>query len=179
MHSDLSPYVVPLGAFAVGIIAIVSGALSQAHTQKLKADQRMAMVARGMNADDIDKLLSKASGDGKPMRDPMQSLATTRKTGIVLISSGSGIDSFFCGLGVDSGRARGAVGRRGRLDSAGHRGWLPDRLQVAEARPLAPGPGDRAGRMTGLRLLFGERFDKISPWPSNQIEPEQGADGTD
>jgi hypothetical protein len=95
MHSDLSPYVVPLGAFAVGIIAIVSGAVSQAHNQKLKADQRMAMVARGMHADDIDKLLGKASGDGKPMRDPLQSLATTRKTGIVLISSGVGLLLFF------------------------------------------------------------------------------------
>jgi hypothetical protein len=95
MHSELSPYVVPLGAFAVGIFAIVCGAISQAHTQKLKADQRMAMVARGMNADDIDKLLGKASGDGKPMRDPMQSLANTRKTGIVLISSGVGLLLFF------------------------------------------------------------------------------------
>jgi hypothetical protein len=94
MFSDLSPYAVPLGAFAVGIIAIVSGALSQAHRQRLKADQRMAMVARGMNADDIDKLLGKAS-DGGPTRDPLQSLATTRKTGIVLISSGVGLVLFF------------------------------------------------------------------------------------
>jgi hypothetical protein len=98
MHSDLSPLLVPLGAFAVGIVAIVSGAVSQAHTQKLKADQRMAMVARGMNSDDIDKLLGKASGDGKLMRDPMQSLATTRKTGIVLISSGVGLLLFFVAL---------------------------------------------------------------------------------
>ena len=95
MHSEINQYAVPLGAFAVGIIAIVSGAISQAHRQKLKADQRMAMVARGMNADDIDKLLGKASGDGKPMRDPLQSLATTRKTGIVLISSGVGLVLFF------------------------------------------------------------------------------------
>jgi hypothetical protein len=95
MHSELSPFLVPLGAFAVGIVAIVCGALSQAHTQRLKADQRMAMVARGMNANDIDKLLGKASGDGKPMKDPMQSLATTRKTGIVLISSGVGLVLFF------------------------------------------------------------------------------------
>jgi uncharacterized protein DUF6249 len=95
MFSDLSPYAVPLGAFAVGIVAIVSGAVSGAHRQKLKADQRMAMVARGMNADDIDKLLGKASGDGKLMRDPLQNLASTRKTGIVLISSGVGLVLFF------------------------------------------------------------------------------------
>jgi Domain of unknown function (DUF6249) len=95
MHADLSPYAVPLGAFAVGIVAIVAGAFNQVHREKLKADQRMAMVARGMNADDIDKLLGKNNFDGKPWKDPMQSLRNTRRTAIVLISSGVGLTLFF------------------------------------------------------------------------------------
>jgi hypothetical protein len=95
MMGDLSPYAVPLGAFAVGIVAIVAGAVNQVHKEKLKADQRMAMVARGMNADDIDKLLGRNSIDGKPWRDPMQSLRNTRRTAIVLISSGLGLVLFF------------------------------------------------------------------------------------
>ncbi len=95
MHGDLSPYAVPLGAFAVGIVAIVAGAFNQVHREKLKADQRMAMVARGMNAVDIDKLLGKNSVDGKPWKDPMQSLRNTRRTAIVLISSGVGLMLFF------------------------------------------------------------------------------------
>ena len=61
---------VPLGAFAVAIVAIVSGVAGEAQRQKLKAEQRMAMVARGMNADDIDKLLSKANDDSKPSERP-------------------------------------------------------------------------------------------------------------
>ena len=83
-----SPFMIPLGAFVVAIVAIVSGVVSEAHRQRLKADQRLAMVARGMNADDIDKLLGKSSSDGKRVRDPLQSLANTRRTAIVLISSG-------------------------------------------------------------------------------------------
>jgi hypothetical protein len=55
----------------------------------------MAMVARGMPADDIDKLLTKAIVDSKPVKDPMQSLANARRTAIVLISSGIGLALFF------------------------------------------------------------------------------------
>ena len=94
MIGDLSPYAVPLGAFAVGIVAIVAGAFNQQHREKLKADQRMAMVARGMNSDDIDKLLGKASADGRVVKDPLQSLARTRRAAIALISTGVGLMLF-------------------------------------------------------------------------------------
>ena len=42
MHPDI---VVPLGAFAVGIVAILAGAFNRVRGEKLRADQRMAMVA--------------------------------------------------------------------------------------------------------------------------------------
>jgi len=93
MHFDV--WAVPLGAFAVAIVAIVSGAVSEASRQRLTAEQRMAMVARGMPADDIDKLLTKAIVDSKPVKDPIQSLANARRTAIVLISSGIGLALFF------------------------------------------------------------------------------------
>ena len=94
MFGDLSPFSVPLGGLAVGAIAIIAGTMSQVHAQKLKAEQRMAMVARGMSADEIDKLLGKSSADGRT-RDPLQSLRNTRRTAIVLISTGVGIGLFF------------------------------------------------------------------------------------
>ena len=61
MHFDF--WAVPIGAFAVAIVAIISGVMSEANRQRLTAEQRMAMVARGMPADDIDKLLTKAIVD--------------------------------------------------------------------------------------------------------------------
>jgi hypothetical protein len=93
MHFDI--WAVPIGAFAVAIVAIISGVMSEANRQRLTAEQRMAMVARGMPADDIDKLLTKAIVDSRPVKDPMQSLANARRTAIVLISSGIGLALFF------------------------------------------------------------------------------------
>jgi hypothetical protein len=93
MHFDF--WAVPIGAFAVAIVAIVSGVMAEANRQRLTAEQRMAMVARGMPADDIDKLLTKATVDGRPVKDPVQGLANTRRIAIVLISSGIGLALFF------------------------------------------------------------------------------------
>ena len=79
----------------MAIVAIISGVVGEGNRQRLTAEQRMAMVARGMPADDIDKLLTKAIVDSRPVKDPMQSLANARRTAIVLISSGIGLALFF------------------------------------------------------------------------------------
>jgi hypothetical protein len=92
MDWHLSPFVVPLGAFLVGIVAIVSGVVAGAYKQKVKAEQRLAMVARGMTAAEIEKLLS---GDSRVGKDPLQAVTSTRRTAIVLISSGVGLILFF------------------------------------------------------------------------------------
>jgi hypothetical protein len=83
-----SPFMVPLGAFLVGIVAIISSLAGGAYKQRLKTEQRLAMLARGMSAADIEKVLS---AEGKPAKDPLQSLANTRRTAIVLISTGLGM----------------------------------------------------------------------------------------
>jgi hypothetical protein len=83
-----SPFMIPLGAFVVGIVAIVSGIAGGAYKQRLKTEQRLAMLARGMSAIDIEKVLS---ADGRAAKDPLQGIATTRRTAIVLISTGVGI----------------------------------------------------------------------------------------
>src|SRR6202041_2365161 len=95
MHWTWSPFMIPLGAFVVAIVAIIAGVAAEANRVKLRAEQRMAMVARGMSADDIDKLLGRRTDDAKPPRDPVQGLANTRRTAIVLISSGVGLILFF------------------------------------------------------------------------------------
>ncbi len=89
-----SPLMIPLGAFAVAIVAIVAGIMSEGHRQRLRAEQRMAMVARGMNAEDIDKLLGGPAEDAKPPKDPLRSLGYARRTAIILISVGVGLAVF-------------------------------------------------------------------------------------
>ena len=88
MDWHLSPFMVPLGAFVVGIVAIVAGVVGGAYKQRLKTEQRLAMLARGMSAGDIEKVLS---AEGKTAKDPLQALGSTRRTAIVLISTGLGI----------------------------------------------------------------------------------------
>lgn len=103
MHAIFfTPFAVPLAGLLVGAIAIVSGVFSQAHARRLKAEQRMAMVARGMRAEDIALLLGNAADDDVQPRikDPLRSLGTARRTGIVLCSSGIGLVIFFVVLAL-------------------------------------------------------------------------------
>ena len=85
---------VPLGAFAVAIVAIVGGYMSQANRQRLRAEQRLAMVARGMSADDIEKLLDRGVDNDKSSNDPVQNLAKGRTAGLACLFTGVGLALF-------------------------------------------------------------------------------------
>jgi hypothetical protein len=98
MEVFTTPFIVPLGAFAVGIVAIVAGIWSQAHAVRVKAEQRMAMLGRGMSIADIEQLLGSGEEEKKAPKDPLRSLSNARRTGIVLVSSGTGIMLFFFAL---------------------------------------------------------------------------------
>ena len=100
MSAFNSPFIVPLGAFVVAVVAIISGIISQAHTSRIKAEQRTAMLARGMSVTEIEQLLGKRGDDEKTVKDPMRSLGNARRTGIVLCSSGIGLMVFFFALTV-------------------------------------------------------------------------------
>jgi hypothetical protein len=52
-----SPYVVALGAFVVTIVAVVAGIVSNAYIVRLRAEQRMVMLARGLSIPEIKNLL--------------------------------------------------------------------------------------------------------------------------
>ncbi len=91
----LGPFLVPLGAFAVAIAAIVSGAWRSAQARQIKGQERMAMLARGMPVSEIEKLLgSKGEEEQRSPKDPLRSLANARRAALVLISSGLGIVVF-------------------------------------------------------------------------------------
>jgi hypothetical protein len=88
----VNPFWIPLGAFAVVIVAIVASLMSASYKQRLKVEQRLAMLARGMSAGEIERLLA---ADAKITKDPLQGLAFARRTAIVLISTGLGLIFFF------------------------------------------------------------------------------------
>jgi hypothetical protein len=96
-----SPLIIPIGAFAVAIVAIVSGIWSQAHARRVKAEQRMLMLGRGMSIAEIEKLVGTTNEEEvRPPKDPLRSLSNARRTGIVLVSSGIGLMLFFITLTI-------------------------------------------------------------------------------
>src|SRR5260370_41904196 len=94
-----TPFIVPIGAFVVAIVAVVSGIWSQIHARRVKAEQRMVMIARGMSIADIEQLLGTGEDEEKrPPKDPLRSLGNARRAGVVLVSSGVGLVLFFITL---------------------------------------------------------------------------------
>ena len=91
----ISPFLVPLAGIFVAIVAIIAGAVQQMHNSRIKADQRMALLARGMSPQDIESFLKSTQEAERAPRDPMRSLANLRRAAIVLISSGLGLVVFF------------------------------------------------------------------------------------
>ncbi len=98
MEVFTTPFIVPLGAFAVAIVAVIAGIWSQAHAVRVKAEQRMAMLARGMSVAEIEQLLGSGQDEKKAPKDPLRSLGNARRAGIILVSTGVGLMLFFFAL---------------------------------------------------------------------------------
>jgi hypothetical protein len=97
MGAFSSPFIVPIAGVVWLTIMGISSMVGKAHSQRLKADQRMAMIQRGMTAEQIDLLLKPTREDGEEgtmTKDPLRSLGNARRTGIVLVSVGAGVILF-------------------------------------------------------------------------------------
>jgi hypothetical protein len=86
---------VPLGAFCVAIVGIISGSVSQAHSRRIKAEERMALIARGLPLAEIEKLMGHdANVDERLPRSPVGRMRGSRTTALVLIGVGLGLAAF-------------------------------------------------------------------------------------
>src|ERR1700712_4931948 len=111
-----SPFIVPVAGCLVGAVAIISGIWLDGHKRRLKSEERMAMLARGVPLAEIEKMLGAGDEDKPAVKDPMRSLSNARRAGIVLVSVGVGLILFFLVLtaivqirGVLSGAAAGLI----------------------------------------------------------------------
>jgi hypothetical protein len=100
MESLNSPFIIPVVAMMIPIVAIVGGIWSQAHARRVKADQRMAMLARGMSIEEIERVIEASREEERTCtpKDPLRSLGNARRAGIVLVSVGVGLIIFGCFL---------------------------------------------------------------------------------
>jgi hypothetical protein len=90
-----SPFIVPLGAFAVAIVAIVSGAVSSAHSRRLKAEQRLALIARGLPLSEIEQYFAgDKTTEETPAMSPLGRLARSRRSALILVAVGFGVVAF-------------------------------------------------------------------------------------
>jgi hypothetical protein len=98
MGAFSSPFIVPVAGVVWLTIMGISSMVGKAHSQRLKADQRMAMLQRGMSAEQIAQILQPEESDecGQAVRtkDPLRSLGNARRAGIVLVSIGLGVVVF-------------------------------------------------------------------------------------
>lgn len=97
MHFLFSPFIVPVVACFIPIVAIGGGIWSQAYQRRLKAEQRMAMLARGIPLSEIEMVLgAQDRTDGvRPQHDPLRRMKNARTAAIVLMSVGTGLMLFF------------------------------------------------------------------------------------
>jgi hypothetical protein len=89
-----SPFIVPVAGCLVGIVAIVSGIWLDGHKRRMKSEERIAMIARGVPLADIEKMLGTGDEEKPPAKDPLRSLSNARRAGIVLVSVGAGLILF-------------------------------------------------------------------------------------
>lgn len=95
-----SPFIVPVAAFVMVLGISIAGIYSSLAQSRLRAEQRMAMLARGASVAEIEQLIGTKEEEQKPVRDPLRSLANARRAGIVLTSSGLGLIIFFVVLTI-------------------------------------------------------------------------------
>ena len=99
--NELGPVLVPIVAMLIPIVAIISGVFSQMHAKRLKADQRMQLIARGVPLAEIDAFLKPDHDENeRQVKDPMRSLGNARRAAVVLISVGMGLFGFFVIFGA-------------------------------------------------------------------------------
>ncbi|MEO6807400.1 MAG: DUF6249 domain-containing protein [Edaphobacter sp.] len=99
MNFIFSPYIVPVAGCLVGIVAIVAGIWLDGHKRRIKSEERIAMISRGVPLAEIEKMLG-AGDERPPVKDPLRSLGNARRTGIVLVSVGVGLTLFFVTLSL-------------------------------------------------------------------------------
>lgn len=86
-----SPFVVPVAGCAMILGLGCFGIYSEVEQKRMRSQERMALLSKGMSIEDVQKLLSTPEFDQDSPKDPMRILGTARRAATVLLSSGLGL----------------------------------------------------------------------------------------
>lgn len=91
MHALFSPFVVPVAIFAMIAILGVGGMISSYHEKKLRVEQRMVALQRGIPLEQIEKIFGAAERAEQERGDPLRSMRNARRAALILVACGVGI----------------------------------------------------------------------------------------
>ena len=101
--NQYSGVLIPIVAMLIPIVAIIAGAFNQAQKRRIRADQQMAMLARGVPLAEIEAFQQRTApvdSEERSIKDPMRALGNARRTAMVLIPLGIGLTMFFLIFGA-------------------------------------------------------------------------------
>ena len=91
MHAFNSPFVVPVAIFAMIAILGVGGMISSYHEKKLRVEQRMVALQRGIPLEQIEKVFGAVERAEQERGDPLRGMKNARRAALILIACGAGI----------------------------------------------------------------------------------------
>jgi Flp pilus assembly protein TadB len=92
MHYFFSPFVVPVAGCLMILGLGVAGIYSEIDQRRVRSQERMTLLARGMSVDDIERMQRQAANDDAV--DPVRTLNNIRRTAMILLACGVGIIAF-------------------------------------------------------------------------------------
>jgi hypothetical protein len=92
MHYFFSPFIVPVAGCLMILGLGVAGIYSEIDQKRIRSQERMTLLARGVSIDDIERIQRQAADDDAI--DPVRTLNNIRRTAMILFGSGIGIVLF-------------------------------------------------------------------------------------
>jgi Flp pilus assembly protein TadB len=92
MHYFFSPFVVPVAGCLMILGLGVAGIYSEMDQRRLRSQERMTLLARGMSVDDIERMQRQAANEEAV--DPLRTLNNIRRTAMILLACGLGVVVF-------------------------------------------------------------------------------------
>jgi hypothetical protein len=92
MNYFLSPFIVPVAGCAMILGIVAFGVYSEIDQRRLRSQERMTLLARGMTIEDIESIQRQATNEDAV--DPLRTMNNIRRTAMILLSSGLGVVLF-------------------------------------------------------------------------------------
>ena len=137
----MSPFVVAVAGCLMILGLGIFGIYSEIDQRRVRSQERMTLLARGMSIDDIERLQRQVQNED--VSDPVRTMNNIRRTAMILFGSGAGIIAFGLLLAAVLQMRVLLVVPAAGLIPVRHRPWLLDRLPNAGARSRALRPRGR------------------------------------